>query len=270
MKTYVCLMIDIKASKSYSIAQRNMIQKYMLEVMHCLNHLFQHQLVHEVVCSAGDEMQGVFYHAKDAWMYFRLMETFMVPVEIRGGIGQGAWTIRMEEVGSTYQDGPLFYAARTAIQKAHVSKLHRLCSEGFSDGSIDVLLNASYSLKQQQNLTQNLTMSYIECLYPFYDSSLSLDETLLLQLMNLKQQYYTSWNQVAVNIISQIDVKGISIHEETTNYEALVMVRNMSLNLAKVLVCTRQNADKLMKRGYIYQIRQLDYYVIKQLMKEES
>lgn len=48
------------------------------------------------------------------------------------------------------------------------------------------------------------------------------------------------------------------------------MVRNMSLNLAKALVCTRQNADKLMKRGYIYQIRQLDYYVIKQLMKEES
>ena len=72
MKTYVCLMIDIKASKSYSIEQRNIIQKYMLDVMHCLNHLFQHQLVHEVVCSAGDEMQGVFYHAKDAWMYFRL------------------------------------------------------------------------------------------------------------------------------------------------------------------------------------------------------
>ena len=88
--------------------------------------------------------------------------------------------------------------------------------------------------------------------------------------MNLKQQYYTSWNQVAVNVISQIDVKGISIHEKTTNYEALIMVRNMSLNLAKALVCTRQNADKLMKRGYIHQIRQLDYYVIKQLMKEES
>ena len=269
MKKYVCLMMDIKSSKSYSIEQRNRIQKYMLDVMHCLNRLFQHQLVHEVVCSAGDEMQGVFSHAKDAWMYFRLMEIFMAPVAIRGGMGQGAWTIRMEEEGSTYQDGPLFYAARTAIQKAHTSKLHRLCGEGFVDYSIDVLLNASYSLKQQQNLTQNLTMSYIECLYPFFDPSQELDESSLLKLMNLKQQYYASWIEEEANTITQIELKGISIHETTSNYESLVMVRNMSLNLSKYLGCTRQNADKLIKRGYLYQIRQSDYYVIKQLMKEE-
>ena len=269
MKKYVCLMMDVKASKSYDIQQRNRIQKYMIQWMQLLNQLFQSKIIHAVVCSAGDEMQGVFDDASSAYMYFRLMELLMAPVVIRGGMGVGEWTIRMEDESSTYQDGPLFHAARKAIEQAHASKLQRLCIEGIKDYGMNILLNASYPLKQQQNQMQNLTMSYIECLYPFYESSLKLNQDILLKLINLKQHYYAEWNESEKYDIHQIEVKAISLDAPNINDEALIMVRNMSLNIANHLGCSRQNADKLIKRGYVYQIRQLDYYVIHQLMKEE-
>ncbi|HCM11794.1 MAG TPA: hypothetical protein DHW85_01235, partial [Lachnospiraceae bacterium] len=52
-----------------------------------------------------------------------------------------------------------------------------------------------------------------------------------------------------------------------TETENAVIKRNMSANIAEVIGTTRQNADKLMKRGNSMFIRSMDYMALQYIKK---
>ena len=45
----------------------------------------------DVIFSAGDEIQGLFYSSEAAYLYFRLFNMLIYPVEVGAGIGVGEW-----------------------------------------------------------------------------------------------------------------------------------------------------------------------------------
>lgn len=268
MMSDVCLMIDIVDSKEYDISLRTMIQKYMIHFMRKCNQLFQSQLKYELVCSAGDEIQGVFTTLKDAWMCYRLLEALLFPVKIRGGIGVGEVNIVMPDEGSTYQDGPAYHYAREAIDHAHHSKLCQLCILPKKDVMVEVLCNHSYVLKKEHHLLQNLTYACIECMYPFVDSLDDFNTIVYQELLSLKFNYYDEWKKEKNHFISKV-IQPLIIDENDYQQEKSIMIKNMSLTLSQVLNCSRQNADKLIKRSHLYQIRLMDYSTLQYLKKGE-
>ena len=70
-----------------------------------------------------------------------------------------------------------------------------------------------------------------------------------------------------LNIDSLTIVESIYITGSITETENAVIKRNMSANIAEVIGTTRQNADKLMKRGNSIFIRSMDYMALQYIKK---
>jgi hypothetical protein len=124
MKNYTVLIMDLKKSRSYSVEDRNSIQKYIVTVIKKLNEVFSSSLARDVEFSAGDEIQGLFISTESAYLYFRMFYMLISPVEIKAGIGIGEWNIKIENASTTAQDGPAYHNARNAIENVKDSLGH--------------------------------------------------------------------------------------------------------------------------------------------------
>ena len=60
MRNYVALIMDIEKSRAYVTEDRIELQKYMSYCIDMLNELFIENIEHDVIFSAGDELQGLF------------------------------------------------------------------------------------------------------------------------------------------------------------------------------------------------------------------
>lgn len=282
MGEYVSLIIDIENSKRYDLRKRNEVQRKLLGYSEWLNRLFGDGMKYAVTFSAGDELQGLFLDVTTAVMYFRLLEILLKPVNVRGGIGVGEWTVKIKGGLSTQQDGPAYHRARQAITEAHGMQLHnlRICS-GREDVLPNFLVNAASVFKQQQIDKQNYVLTILELLYPFAKrSSMKGGEDIHRELMTAKHEYVMQWGRKSArdqksgfleelcNTQPRIWISGwICIDGCLTDAEEAIRKKNMAAEVAEILGCSRQNADKIIKRGNANKIRELDLMALQYVEK---
>jgi len=168
MEKYSALIVDLKKSRSYSLEDRNSIQKYILKIIQHLNRLFSHSIVREIEFSAGDEIQGLFISPEAAYLYYRLFAMIVFPVEIRGGIGIGEWSVQIIHASTTAQDGPVYHNARHAIQHVKDTQGYPvlLYSGSADDRYVNAAINSPYALTEKNTEYQNDMMLMLELLYP--------------------------------------------------------------------------------------------------------
>lgn len=277
MTNYVSLIMDIERSKTYGVVDRNEIQHYMDNCIKNLNRLFHSEMQFEVSFSAGDELQGLFNDVVPALLYFRIFEMLMKPVKIRAGIGVGGWTVKMEQGLSTQQDGPAYHKARQAISEAHSMQLQniRICS-GEDDMLANHLINASLPLKRQQIYMQNIVQVLTELLFPFVPERVDINQyETVKELIAMKFAYklgaknrglYPGRNiameQDHLNLDDIPDSLPIYINGETTDVESTIIKKNTAMLISRILQCSRQNIDSIMRRGNVNKIRELDYVAL--------
>ena len=287
MKTYTSLIIDIEKSRAYNVTDRNKIQDFMWECMECLNQAFQKAMEFSMTFSGGDEIQGLFHDTTAAVLYLRLFEIMMFPVKIRAGIGMGEWNIKLDPENGlpTMQDGPAYHKARYVIEEIHRTQMQRysIVFEG-KEEMANYLINASGVLKEQQSVMQNLTLLLMELLYPFAKkTALHLEPWMLGRLVDLKYHYsmehkdFLTARKMTLQETNMLEIpqedllkvmEEVEINGIYTRGEEVLIKRNMSKCIADILACKRQNADKLIKRGHVIQIRNMDYMALQFLEKE--
>lgn len=276
MRNYVSLIMDIEKSRTYMTEDRIELQKYMSYCIDMLNELFRENIEHDVIFSAGDELQGLFNDTTVAVMYFRLFEMLLKPVKIRAGIGVGEWTIKIANGSSTQQDGPAYHKARRAIEEVYSSTLHnvRICSDK-DDVMANHLINSSRTLKNQQIYMQNIVLVILELLCPFVKWDMNVDKyQIVRELIEIKFEYRIGRTRMSYlrnekfmekeklffseeSVLQPICIDGI--FEEA---EERIVVKNITSTIAEILACSRQNVNNILKRGDSYKIRELDYMAL--------
>ena len=112
---YAALMFDIIESRNY--LDRYDAQYFVIENIHYLNYVYAEHIKKEVVPSAGDEFQGLFYDMQSAFLYARKLQLLIYPIKIRVGIGYGQIKYDVNEWDSSAFDGEAYYLARDAINE---------------------------------------------------------------------------------------------------------------------------------------------------------
>ncbi len=269
MNSFAALIIDIKGSTQFSDDVRNKIQVDINNSIDSLNEIFKKSIIKKVDFSAGDEVQGLFECPAAAYMFFRLLELLLSPVEMRGGIGIGAWTTRIADKGTQAQDGPAYHLARKSILDTHRMKTQRIRLSQFDKENIlpNILMNASWRLLSLQSTKQRFIMQIIELLFPLVDMNLMTKNAqgLLLDMIgqliektNKSEKCFTS--TCNGEIVNLTDI--ITDPEEP---EKLVTIRGASEMIASIFGYTRQNIDNQIRSGNILQIRCLDIGAIRVL-----
>ena len=281
MKKYSTLIIDLKKSRSYRHADRIDIQNYIKNIISVLNKVFENVLELKVVFSAGDEIQGLFSSSQSAYLYFRLFNMLISPVEIRAGIGVGEWSVKIESGSSTEQDGPAYYNARHAIENVDDQLGYSLLL--FSGSSDDIYINSAINsamvFLNNQSEYQNELSLLTELMYPIeIDGAIIkqyIGELIPLIAQKNSMRYYEKWyssRSIANNSFLQknIDIECNLVNaltEEKQFYVSLGKVKGLPSKLAKIMGTSRQNIDKSIKAGNIYQERNATIAALKLMSK---
>lgn len=246
MKKYAALIIDLKKSRSYSIAERNLIQQKIMETLHKLNRIFSKSLEKEVEFSAGDEMQGLFTFPEAAYLYLRLFQMMTHPVELWSGIGIGKWDVVLKNASTTAQDGSSYHHARKAVNEAKNSFEYSslLFSGEKQDLMVNSLIGAISILVKKQSEYQNRLMLLSELLYPINTGNI-LDEN----------SFHELFDQMGIHefLSSPIDAE----EKEETFFIIHGKKRGLSTQLSDILEISRQSIEKSIKAANIYEIRNL-------------
>lgn len=285
MEVYTSLIIDIRKSRSYNMDTRNRIQQHILNCVTIMNYILKDQIVFKVDFSAGDELQGLFKNTVSAVMYVRLMELMVKPVEIRAGIGVGEWNVRMPGSGSTRQDGPAYHMARKGIEEVYKRQTERfrVRSENDEDLMGNYLINASMKLLQEQTCFQCEVQLMNEVMYPFVLTT-GQEKRMRQQgikMLMLLQEFHgrvsgrpngeagepgDGGEPASESISAFLKVqRGIYINGSLEDGEKVLESQKFSAAVAAITGRTRQNSEKLIKRGNVMIIRNMDYMALQYL-----
>ena len=270
MEKYSALIIDLKKSRSYSLNDRNSLQKYILKVIKHLNSLFSHSLVREIEFSAGDEVQGLFISPEASYLYYRLFAMIVYPVEIRAGIGVGEWNVQIIHASTTVQDGPVYHNARHAIKHVKDTQGYPvlLYSGSGNDRYVNTVINSPFAFTDKNTEYQNDMMLMLELLYPI-DCSHSIDCSKIAPIFPLlaskkEIDYYTRFRKEKAVRNYPFDVAE-STHDSPICTDAAELTsgffttsgkkRGMTIQLSRMLLVSRQSVDKTIKTANVYEAR---------------
>lgn len=285
MKKYAALIIDLKNSRAYSSKSRMDIQEYIMHVVHVLNHVFGRALEKEVSFSAGDEMQGLFSSVEASYLYFRLFSMLVAPVEVRAGIGLGEWNIRIENAGTTAQDGVAYHNARYAINATEESLGYSvlLYSGKKNDVVINSLFNSTAIIINKQSEYQNEVMLLSELLYPINAYEI-IDTEKLEEIIELirHRNHVVRYDFLKINqskrepIFYRIDNFAFeskpmdAIDDDDSFFVTAGRVRGLPMQLSEIIGVTRQSIDKTIKSANIYEARNLAVTTLRYLRSLEE
>ena len=277
---YSVLMMDLKKSRAYSLENREAIQGYIFDTCKMLNGVFTG--VMKVDFSAGDELQGLFSSPMEAYLYYRLFSMLIHPVKIRAGIGVGTWDIRIENAGTTAQDGQVYYRARQAINEADELEGYPIlyCSGEKTDTVINSLIGGAAGINERMNSYQNELMLLTELLSPL-DAFWKLDTEQLLMIKKLiaykrelelfksdrktdkKYPFDSNLDDSLYNLISPVDVAEI----KDSFYITSGKQRGLPTKLANIMGISRQSIDKTLKTSDIFVARNMSISALKIMME---
>lgn len=168
MQNYTVLMMDLRASRSFPVPEREELQVSISKAIKVLNHLFQPGIKHEVDFSAGDEVQGLFIKPETAYLYLRWFKMLLYPIQVHAGLGIGEWNIRLVGQSTAAQDGPAYHHARKAVEavKSESEYESLLYSGNPADACVNAAISLVEALVKGHNLYQNELMLAYELWYP--------------------------------------------------------------------------------------------------------
>lgn len=273
MINHTALIIDMKNSRGYAAADREELQRFIKKCIHHLNRLFAPSIEMEMVFSGGDEVQGLFTSPAGAYLYGRLFNLLLSPVETRIGIGVGEWNIRIEGGVSTEQDGEAYHHARHAIQSIDEKEgYNSLLYSGHDDDIfINTYINTATLLISHQTDRQKQFMLLSELLFPITrQGTMNLSEMIsLVDLIRLKtdMDLFSSWSWMKKSLDLLQDTPhrtdeyftGQTFDPAPDGFEGQSgRIKGLSNILARLSETTRQNADKMIKSSHLYAIRALN------------
>ena len=273
---YSALMIDLKGSRQYSVKDRDDIQNFIYEVCGQLNKVFRNSLERESGFSAGDEIQGLFNSPAAAYLYYRLFSMLIHPVKIRAGIGVGTWDIRIDEGGTTAQDGQVYYRAREAIDHADELEGYNVlyCSGEKTDPVINSLIGGASGIGSRMNAYQNELMLITELLAPINaDGAADFNGSLELYGLMLKRRKidYFSTDKIISKKIPMASFFIRDLHSypvdvaklDESFYITAGKQRGLPSRIADLLGITRQSVEKTLKTANVFVARNMSISAIK-------
>ena len=119
--SYLAIIGDIV--KSRKIANREQVQNQLEETLQIINNKYSPVITSKFLITLGDEFQGLLIPTDLLFDIITDIAEAMEPVQIRFGVGHGSISTNLNDV-ALGMDGPAFYQARHAVDKAHKYKGH--------------------------------------------------------------------------------------------------------------------------------------------------
>lgn len=258
------IMLDIIDSRGYTVEQRGEIQSYINLIRAAMNDVFRRELEREADFSAGDEIQGLFRHPWGAYLYVRLFLMLMRPVRLRGGIGVGSWDVRLENAGTTAQDGQVYYRARQAIKDAEEQELYGTlyCSGGESDAVINSLMASSDTVRGD-GAYQNEIALLTELISPI-DCGGCIDIDRLPALWDAVKRrrefrYYAPYipKRSPFDRPCPTEIKPVNAEDDNGYFVTAGKPRGLPVIVSEYMGVSRQSIDKTLKTSNIFTSRSL-------------
>ncbi len=280
MRRFTALIMDLRASRKYSLKNRNEIQTYIYKVIETLNEAFAKALEKNVSFSAGDELQGLFSSTGAAYLYYRLFSMLIAPVKIRAGLGVGEWDVVIRDAGTTAQDGSAYHKARAAIKATKDSLGYSVLLESGAENDeiANSLLYATTLLINKQSSYQNHIMLLSELLYPItIDNALDINKMgEIAELINLRSvsdvlnhNSNKSPKKIFLNgEMIKVRPTSVSIYNDTFITDG--KVRGLPLHLSEIMGISRQSLDKTIAAANIYEARNLAIATLKYIKRMED
>ena len=278
MKKYTVLIVDLKQSRLYSIEDRTSIQNYIIEVIGSLNIVFAGEMIRDLEFSAGDELQGLFESPEGAYLYLRLLNMLLFPVEIRAGIGMGEWDVKIEKASTTVQDGSAYHNARCAIDevKNTVGNSALFYSGSTNDIFVNAAMETAFMMTERHSEYQNELMLLSELLYPI-DAGGKIHSLKIYHIFDLVMKkenlnYYAHTKKkksVKKYPLKEIEYREIkrdvidALEDDSTFYVKSGRRRGLPVQLSELLGVSRQSMEKNLKSANIYMARNSTIVLLK-------
>ncbi len=272
MDKYAALIVDLKKSRMYGKDDRNSIQEYIYRVIVTLNRVFRRSIAKEVDFSGGDEIQGLFCSCESAYLFFRMFNMLVSPVDMRAGIGVGEWDVIMKDAGTTAQDGRAYHNARYAIENAKDINGYSLLlySGSRNDFIVNSLINCTTLILNKHSEYQNDIMLLSELLYPI-DAHETIDKFEIGGIIDLlffkdhinyyRNHFLKSRVFIRPHFFDAIDGFSCKIHivdalsESDDFFITTGKKRGLSNELSELIGVSRQSIEKTIKTANIYEAR---------------
>lgn len=268
---YAAVMFDIVESRRY--IERYDVQKVLMESISYLNWVYSENIKKEVVCSAGDEFQGLFVDLQSAFLYVRKLQLLIYPIKIRCGIGFGEIKYDEEKWNSTAFDGEAYYLCRDAINSIPKRKGNVICFNTLSrfDKYLNVFCMSDIEIKSRQSQIVRLIELIADIISPIIPTKedAGFYEFILKSRVNLIEQ--ESWNKVYgryrdveplnINFEQLFETKRVMEYKDSyygSFYMEDFWVHGMSTYIAEILNTSRQNVDRYVSLGKVKESRTMD------------
>lgn len=107
--------------KSRKVKQRKELQLKLENALFRINNDYQRFIESKFLVTVGDEFQGVLKPTAPVYKIICIIAESIFPVQVRLGLGLGSITTPVKET-ALGMDGPVFHAAREALNIAHEDK----------------------------------------------------------------------------------------------------------------------------------------------------
>lgn len=278
---YAALMFDIVESRQYQ--DRYDIQYLLMNAVNYLNFLYKQDIKKEVVSSAGDEFQGLFFNLQAAFLYIRKLQLLIYPIKVRCGIGYGEIKYDVENWLSSAFDGEAYYLARDAINEISKKKSNAIFFNTKSkyDKYLNMLCFSDIELKARQSQVARWIELLADIILPikrvnedisFYDFILDSRQRVIAaekwnkvygkpRDVELIQTGFRFLFEIKDDFSSKDDYGNRLFIEEFWSH-------GMSTILAQAMDTSRQNIDRYVSLGKIKESRTMDRGIYELLGEE--
>lgn len=279
---YAALIFDIVESRHYQ--DRYDIQKILMNAINYLNYLYRADIKKEVVSSAGDEFQGLFFDLQTAFLYVRKLQLLIYPVKIRCGIGFGEIKYDVEDWLSSAFDGEAYYLARDAINgisKRKKSNAILFNTRSNYDKYLNMLCLSCFEMKGRQSQVARWLELLADIILPI--KQVDEDVTFYNFILDIRQKIIMSerWNKVYgspreiqpfntnFQFLSEMKSESVLINDVGDKlFVEEFWKHGMSTVIAQAMDTSRQNVDRYVSLGRIKESRTMDK-AIYELLGEE-
>ena len=268
-KYYTALIFDVIESRKFK--DRYALQSYLKGTVELCNKLFASSLCKPVMFSAGDEMQGLFYHAQDAYRYFAFFSRLVYPVNLRCGIGLGELDVFSADWMTTELDGPAYHRARAAIALCHegVGQSVIFDSSTNTDRFINGFLGSYLLLVQAMKPKTTILYNFAE----FLDSHLVPQWELLVAEIQALEGFLQQQQVLCKKTISSYKQSfTVSLDkacfEEPNRTEIKTWKRGLNGRIAQALGIRRQYVDAVVRTNNFAQLRTIEALLIETLQED--
>lgn len=268
---YAAIMFDVVESRKYY--ERYDIQNVLIQCVDYLNNVYRNAIKKDVIPSAGDEFQGLFWDLQSAFLYIRKLQILIYPIKIRCGIGYGEIKYDIEEWASSALDGEAYYMARDAIMSIGKKKDNTICfnTDSKYDKYLNVLCSSDMRVKSTQSQAAHLIELIADIMSPIVpeDENIEFYEFILRSRCKLIEQ--ERWNRgdsshkrmeiLNIDYETLYENVGRYINRKDVEFPFCMdefWIHGMSTEIARILNTTRQNVDRHISLGKIKESRTTD------------